>query len=517
MKLFIPGIILASAIGAHAEIIQTIKIQNSDVNVSAKMTRDGAFSNLSVQGFETSKEVGAPELPLKSWLVQARPESIQVNVKTKTVKTLTNFRPAPVQPQDCRCDTPKKVLQFNINKYSEAKPEYSVTYLGAFRGQPVSRVDVNMASFDAAKNEVLLKQEVSVEINENEFSFESKSRAEYRDYLLLVPKDLAAGVTDFVTYKKNQGYNVIVESLETPQVTLANMAALVKSHYQADGTDFVMIIGDETRMPMNKVETSGSYTTPTDLMLYTMDGKDDYIPDMFASRIPSATVDGVKKQLQKSIDFEQKNYVSSTGLKKIVGIASNEGSNPSDKDYVMAIEKEFVSGIGADPTFLFQNDKTNSNPAGLNNKLNIGAVWLTYLGHGSGTSWPSMATAYATSNIKQLKNQPSVKPIIIDVACMNGKLASGYLGTTFMEVGSSSDFGAAAYYGGTVNISWHPPAVMAKGIAIEHMAKNFKHLGEALMAGQMYLAGKWASVEEVRDNFEWYHLQGDPGMNVQFK
>jgi hypothetical protein len=109
-----------------------------------------------------------------------------------------------------------------------------------------------------------------------------------------------------------------------------------------------------------------------------------------------------------------------------------------------------------------------------------------------------------------------VKPIIIDVACQNGRLISGNLGSNFMKTDGANEFGAAAYYGGSVNISWHPPAIMARGIAFEQTAKKFHHLGEALLAGQLYLAANWTNQAEIIDNFEWYHLQGDPGMNIDF-
>ena len=68
--------------------------------------------------------------------------------------------------------------------------------------------------------------------------------------------------------------------------------------------------------------------------------------------------------------------------------------------------------------------------------------------------------------------------------------------------------------GGTVNISWHPPALMARGMAFEHAAKNFQHLGEAILAGQLYLTANWNNQSDVVDNYEWYSLQGDPSMNI---
>ena len=39
-----------------------------------------------------------------------------------------------------------------------------------------------------------------------------------------------------------------------------------------------------------------------------------------------------------------------------------------------------------------------------------------------------------------------------------------------------------------------------------------RHFGEALLAGQLYLAANWNATNGVIDNFEWYHLQGDPAM-----
>jgi hypothetical protein len=216
--------------------------------------------------------------------------------------------------------------------------------------------------------------------------------------------------------------------------------------------------------------------------------------------------------LAKSIEYEQN--LTLPGRKKIIGIASNEGSNPSDRDYVTAVQESFLRKYAESATFLYQND-TQSTPAVLNQKFNDGAFWLTYLGHGSGTSWPSMKQTYSVNHIANMANGGSTKPVIIDVACMNGKLVTNYLGASLMKT-SGTAFGAAAYYGGTVNISWHPPAVMARGIALEHETKHFKHLGEALLAGQLYLAANWTSQPQVIDNFEWYHLQGDPGMSVEF-
>lgn len=497
---------------------QAVTLDSSKLKIESGINQNGHnFSKLTVEGFENDRMLGAPALPVKSILLQGRPGDIQVSLKTVSTELIEKIMPYPVQEQDCRCEVKKpKPFHFKEQYYRSPRPSYSLSYLGAFRGTPVTRLDIQMASYDGVKDQVTLKTAVELSSNASQFSF---TAGNYKDYLIVAPAKLASGVDEFVTYKKSQGFNVHVEVLHSPSNDLAALTKLIRKYYDDVGVDFVILVGDDRTIPMFRVSTSDG-STPSDLKHFTMDGEGDYIPDVFYSRIVATTPEQVSSQLNKAIEFEQKRVENLSGFKKIIGIASNEGYNPSDDEYVQSIREKFEASLGVQSLHLNQNDYTNSTPAVLNKNLNQGAFWLTYLGHGSGTSWPSMAQSYSISNIKQLNNRPVVKPILIDVACMNGRIDTSYLGASFMKTETTAQntnpFGAAAYYGGTVNISWHPPAVMARGIVFEHLDKKFKHLGEALLAGQLYLAGEWSSSSEVIDNFEWYHLQGDPGMSIEF-
>lgn len=510
---------LSLLIGLTAEANQKIKI-NIDKNnlaVNTIETQKQSFLKFNIAGFESDKTVGAPELPVRSWLVTGSPQNIKVTLKTHQTENFAG-KPYPTQAQDCRCETDKvKVFQLNTNLYAQSAENITISYLGSYRGTPISKVDFRLATYNQEKNQVDLITNADLEISANNFVLPKGS--DYKDYLIIAPENLAAGLSEFVDWKRGKGYNVLVETVASPNNTLAAIQALVKKHYTESGTDFVMLIGDETTIPMFKVATSGSGQTPSDLQYFTMDGAQDTVPDVLGSRIVATTAAQVSAQLAKSIEFEQRSYGNNAGLNKFIGIASNEGSNPSDDQYVKAIGAKYKEVLNSETVHLHQNDVANSNPVVLNANFESGAAWLTYLGHGSGTSWPSMNKSYATTHIKQINNKSAVKPIIVDVACQNGRLVSSYLGSTFMRseaLSANFAFGAVAYYGGSVNISWHPPAVMAQGIAFQHLANNYTHLGQALLAGQLYLAGKWTNKNEVVDNFEWYHLQGDPGLNINF-
>jgi len=497
------------SVGAHAAV-EHFSFSAQDVSVT-KSTRGEGFTSINVNGFQNSNNVGAPELPVKSMLLIGRPETITAKVDVLGTRHLVNTKPAPVQAQVCRCavDQQRK-FEYNESAYrASGEKNYELTYLGAFRGTPVTRLDVKLARYNALDNSVDMFDNVRVSQNAQEYSFE---RGTYTDYLIVVPAALATGIQKFVDFKKSQGYNVIVETVQTPQLTVDGIGKLIAQHYKNDGTDFVLLIGDENTLPMHSESTSGG-TTPSDLHYYTMDGADDTIPDMFYGRIAVSTAADATDRLAKTIEFDQKSYKDNKGAQNIVGISSDEGSGPSDDEYITSIEQKLASAYGYQITHLHQ-DEQDSNPDTLNNALDSGVAWMFYVGHGSGYSWPSMTVEYDKSDVSNIVNRDEVKPVIIDVACQNGRLLPNYLGTTFTDVLKGDAFGSAAYYGGTVNVSWHPPALMARGVAFEHAAKNFTHLGEALLAGQMYLAANWTDKDDVLDNAKWYILQGDPSMNI---
>lgn len=501
------------AVSAHATQLnlKTVSYGLNQVKVSeVTNTKFGTFADISVSGLQTTERVGAPKIPMKIMLVQGHPNEITVNVNIRQSRELTNTRPIPVQPQKCRCDLDqRKPFAFDQSKYTGEQAPYTLTYIGAFRGTPITQVAVPMGSYDASTNSVTLYTEVQVATNAVDFDLQAGN---YNDYLIIVPENLASGVSDFVAYKQSKGYKVTVEKVLSPVNTLATLQSTIKKNYDT-GADFVIIVGDDKMIPMSQVGTSGSSQTPTDLYNYTMDGEGDHVPDMFYSRVVASSAADVKATLAKSIDYEQRTQAREFG--KVIGVASNEqGAGPADKEYVQAINDQFKTGLGVGELFLFQNDP-KSNPTSLNAQFNQGAFWMTYVGHGSGFSWPSFYTGYATSDVAKINNKNVVKPVIIDVACMNGRISGSYLGATLMKVAGNAA-GAAAYLGGTVNISWDPPAIMARGMATEHMSKHYNTLGEAILAGQLVLSGNWDVQEDVVDNFEWYHLQGDPGLNIKF-
>jgi hypothetical protein len=216
------------------------------------------------------------------------------------------------------------------------------------------------------------------------------------------------------------------------------------------------------------------------------------------------------------MNYERNPEVGGTWYSKGSTIASNEGSNPSDVGYAEQIQAEWKKNTytSADKFYQGQGTATATNIVAA---LDQGRSWLTYIGHGSGTSWGSTNTSFSTSTIRTLKNYDKL-PIIVDVACENGSFVdiSMCFGKQWVvHTSGGRNAGAVSYYGASVSTSWHEPAVMAVGVAKRHYDNKISNLGGSLVAGQLYLIEKMGTGSNVVDNMEWYNLLGDPSLTMR--
>ncbi len=494
--------------------IHEIQFNLAKVEAEA-LTGKPQFKVLSEKNITFSQDVGLASVPFKSIVVAGEPDTTDVIIDIGQVVE-AGILAAPAQEEDCRCATDKtKKFAFTPSK---SRPMVRKDYLGTYRGQPLTRVTIYAAEADYANNSVRFYPNLRAQISTTGSMSEALTAevASHYDYLIVSPKALLPGLQDFVFYKNYRGHKVKTVVLEDIGADVAKLTEFFKAEYKEHKYKYALIVGTDTLFPNHQVQTSGSPKTPSDYKYFLMDSN-DMIPDVQYGRVVASTAEEVKRQTGKWQDYQERRS-DVAGLLHMIGIASNEGNNPSDEDYVKGIEADLAKAFGTTASH-FHQDNPTSNPAGVNQAFNKGSGYLTYLGHGSGTAWASTGTYYTVADAKKIENANVQQPVIIDVACMNGVLKKGYLGETFMNsVDSRGDaVGAAMYFGGTVNISWHPPAIMARGIVKKTIEQKIGTIGDALLAGQLYLLENHTDVEAVRDNFEWYVLFGEPSSNLYFR
>jgi hypothetical protein len=468
------------------------------------------FKELSIDGLSQLSRVGAPKLPFKGLLLKTSERGLKGSVDLGGKRSLGKVAVAPEAKWPCRCGD-EGVLEFSLDKKAYANSEdeaLQVRYLGDFRGEHIYLAQLR--PFAYRDGELIAYSDVKAEFFGSDVeTFNFETSANYPDStVVLVPRAMESGLTAWADYRRDQGGDVEIHYLEDVGQSASAIAEFFHTRYAESQFGRALIVGDERMTPTHYVDTSSSAQTPSDLANFTMGGANDQIPDVLYGRIAAHSAGELARQLSKSLSYENRQLVP-----RLLGIASDEGYNPSDEEYMRLMSAPLEEALGLKGKMVFQAQQ-NSTVATIDAAFESGLSWVNYIGHGSGDAWVSVRERYYTSNdVKAISNTKDF-PVIIDVACQNGRFNNeGRLGETFMahQVGNKPA-GAVAYYGGSVDISWHPPAVMAVGVADAYAGGELTLLGEVLMAGQYHLLTQYSETEDALENLRWYHLLGDPGL-----
>lgn len=509
-------------------------LQNIDISPATKWKK--GHHQFKVKNLENTSTSGAPSLPYLTKILVGHPKDFKVVVrKGKSIKL--DYLPAPAPYLPCRCENIKKQDQYKFNnkKFKTLNKaifgkHYLLESMGDFRGTPLTKLTVFPVRWSSFLGSTYAYPELKVEIYGKapveELYFKDELVEINRSLVILTPQNLKEGLKSFVSWKRQLGFDVSVHTLESlgENVHAADISKFFKQKYNETSFGYAILVGHEENMPTNYVQTTYGSRTPSDLPYFTYGDESDFIPDAFYSRMVADSEEELLLQTQKIIEYEKGLQSDPTGFTRGIGVASNEGKNPSDVEYVQQVQNYFEDHAGTKFDNFFE-DNANANANEINKSIGKGAMWITYLGHGVGDAWTSLnqGKRYSSKDItEQLPRE--INPIVIDVSCRNGRFKMkddshpyGYFGVQWMNAKNQFNrpLGAVGYYGGSVNISWHPPAKMARGIAKNLFEKKMTRLFPTLLEGQIYLAANHDNLKQVKENFTWYHLFGDPTLLVR--
>ncbi|NBT58862.1 hypothetical protein EBT16_08780 [bacterium] len=352
-------------------------------------------------------------------------------------------------------------------------------------------------------------------VNGKSLSSLLRSNGRPEKMMIFTADSLKETLKPYISWRQSRGYEVTVVTLSEAGGDKDKLKDYIKKAYDAASVkpSYFLFVGNKESLPAFK-ESTGSGSAASDYRMTLLAG-DDEIPDVFYGRFLADNEDELKTQIQRTMSYE-KAPGSQPWYRQGITIASDEGSNPSDEEYAKQVQEALKAGTYQSVDSFFQGEKTATSQNILG-ALKEGRSWISYFGHGSGTSWGSVNDKFSVSTIAEVENQGKL-PILIDVACLNASWMnmSKCFGKAWMtETSEAGPKGAVAYYGGSVSISWHPPAVMSVGIAKRHFENSLRTMGSTVMAGQLYLLEQMGDGYQVTDNMKWYNLFGDPALVVR--
>lgn len=477
------------------------------------------LQKIEVPNLALSKESGRPMLPYEGQIIIGDIKDLSFEVDWgKSVEL--KLQPEWAKDQKCRCKEIQDQSLANMKKfYHRPLQSIQTTSLGDYKGVKLTLVKVYPWGWDGKKLKAFPQMKVTVYNKQQlakSFSGQSLKEQNSKSMLILGPKDLVAGLDEFIAWKKSLGLEVQTVFMEELENNPNALKKFFYERYHSDtgAFDYALIVGNEKVVTPFFLVTKFDRQTPSDWPYFLMGDENDIIADVAYSRLSFKSVLEIKNWAQKLM-ASQKNGPQ---VLNTMAIASNEGMEPSDVDYVKEMAKPLQEHLGAQTQFFFQGTESSSAQK-IASRLESEVQFINYIGHGSGFSWPSVTgREFSINDLKEVNWRGSDSgPVVIDVACQNGRFSGeGRFGETFMASKDQQFPIALAYYGGSVDISWDPPAVMAIGVS-KALGDGITDLGQALFDGQMFLMKNHSSLDEVKDNFVWYHLQGDPSMQVNFR
>lgn len=285
------------------------------------------------------------------------------------------------------------------------------------------------------------------------------------DLLIITPTEFKNVLIPLKNHKNNTGISTEIIELSTiySQYTGRDEAEKVKNCLVAwrrnNGLRFAMLVGDTDKFPVRYTKNDRKDTKAFNTAFYAsdlyyadlfepngaMDNWDknnngyygelrgesgtgilniddaDLRPDIAVGRIPASTSTEVQRYVNKVINYENGGY-KPAWFKKSLLIATTDWLNDACKT------QEYNANYNL-TGFTNQKLYSTGNPcisaslptaANINSKINSGVGFVSYIGHGTRTSWHG---CYTTGNISGLTNSTKL-PVVFATACSTAEFAT---------------------------------------------------------------------------------------------
>lgn len=545
----------------------------SELNLKSFTTIDGTYFRASIPGHIPTSEVGKPELPVLSRLIEV-PAGYSCKVIITDVST-TEMKPSrkrirgvlyPVQEGETK-DSQQRRHPFTLDKSTYAVRDYlnsdtvRIEPIGIVRHKKLASVIISPVRYNPHSNRLSVITSMKIEITfvpDGKASSKSAipesrlfSETIGKGVLNYNPENVVPGYSDkpvrmiiltdtafrkqikpFVKWKTQKGFRVEVlykgaafagDNYTAIKNTLTN----IYNSSTADNPppEYLLILGDVSRIPYY---TGGNYST--DMYYGEFDGNGDYIPDMFEGRLPVKDTTEVKTVLNKIIQYEKFDFKASNKFYDNALITAGVSSDHIDhlNGQVYYGLTNYLNPAHRINGYHFYYPASSSAKDSIIKIINKGISFLNYTGHGVYNGWLNMNIS--TSDTSKMKNK-DMYPFIISNAC---KTSTFYDNESFGNVlVKAHNKGAIGYIGCSADSYWDEDYYWAVGVGtiasnptyettgLGALDRLFHTHGEAasdwyITMGQVNFAGNLsvsASTSPRKKSYwETYNLIGDPSV-----
>lgn len=550
--------------------------KTEDVSFSTASTPSGVFTVVEIPGFTGIYNIGKPQLPVVSKLIELPLNAIPViSIKASSYNDIDLTKAGypskilPCQPSYSKSADPSDMIfkydeafyntdAFNLNDLVSVEENGTVRgvrtgrlVIAPFRYNPVKNIlriykniefEVTFPNADIAKTKELKQKFYSPAfspiysslINYKPIAKESITTYPIT-YVIVSPQTFQTTLQPFIQWKTRKGFNVIEAYTNNSAVgtTTTSIKAYLEGLYNA-GTpanpapSYVLFVGDVAQIPSFS-GTTGSHVS--DMYYCEYDGGSDYIPDVYYGRFSATSVAQLQSQIDKTLLYERYMMDNTAYLDTVVLVAGVDASwapthangqiNYGTSNYFNA-----SNGIYSH-TFLYP--ASQSHAAQIRADIGKGVGFANYTAHCNSNGWGD--PSFTTSHIPAMNNANKYG-LMIGNCCLSNKFDDNEcFGEGLLRAVNK---GAVGYIGGSNNTLWDEDFYWGVGYTA-NVTANSTYAGTGLGAydrvfhthnepesdwyvtnSQMIYAGNLAVQASSSSNkkyyWEIYHLMGDPSL-----
>ncbi len=418
----------------------------------------GSATTFRIPGEGLMADLGRPDLPVVRRMVQV-PETggVEVEIVSQETHLLGIYDVAPYIGSPTRSgDRPDYRMDESVYGSPGPFPEQPVTLesVRILRDIRVAWLTYNPVRVDPVTGETWLTTSVTVRLvsageGENELRRRSSTLTRsfmpmYREVLgfddsrdtgdgcyLVITTDEGYGyVESLVDWKREKGWPVVFGRVPDIGSTASAIDDYIEDAFNTWDVppEYVLIVGDEDVVPTPYYSGNAADNQ------YGVIGS-GCVPSIHVGRLCGGDTDALAYVAWKIEEYESNPHQPATSwFQNAISIGSTDFNDPEHSwEYA-----QIFMGAGMTVDYFCSEGGMSPTPTNVFNSIEEGKSLISFIGHGSMTSWSSPSCG-DISDVQALSNGP-MYPWINSIACYNGAFDDGYcFAEAWMGEGSTSD------------------------------------------------------------------------------
>jgi len=548
-----------------------LSFTNGEIDLATLENKEGLFTEIHIDGLTKSYDIGNPDLPVFSRLIEIPEEGeIVVSILNKETSLIDlsalgyHYEVLPAQRSVFKNEDVNKI-KFIYNEATYSADQFyrqsmvKIERLGTMRGKTIARLQIAPLAYHPLTNEIEKIEELNIKVqfassikpadpslHSSEFganfskllntqtTLKNEFTTSPMRMVILSDPMFEDAIQDFISWKTRKGFDVIevYKGEEDLGSTPESMKAYIQSLYE-NATDqepaptYLLIVGDHEQIPSFN---TGSHVS--DMYYCEFDGEGDYFPEMYYGRFSANNISELSPQLEKTIQYEAYTMPDPSYLEEALMVAGVDASFApihGNGQINYGVDNYFNTDHDITTyTYLYPESASSAAEIEIIERISNGVGFGNYTAHCGPTGWSD--PSFDVYNVSSLENEDQYGLLIGNCCQSNTFNGVTCLGEALLRV---SKKGAVGYIGGSNNTLWDEDYYWGVGngpvsaiptyeeTSVAAYDCSFHENGEiedvwTISQGQILHAGNWAVTESGSGNtqyyWEIYHLMGDPSV-----